>query len=183
MSICRNIAVLDEMRRAGLRQCREAVVIYGASTCWRKHEQVAKTDLFPNVVDPSERPLEVLENDINDALLLVRSEQHEILRLGLVPRNILTFHPELIDRRGQKFDDDDDMISTRILLFPESSRLDIRIEAFTVYQFWVECKDVSGNKSKSENFVLFTPNKEKSIIDIILENFQGTFGWVNNIGK
>ncbi len=53
----------------------------------------------------------------------------------------------------------------------------------TVYQFWVECKDVSGNKSKSENFVLFTPNKEKSIIDIILENFQGTFGWVNNIGK
>ncbi len=53
----------------------------------------------------------------------------------------------------------------------------------TVYQFWVECKDPSGNKSKSENFVLFTPNKEKSIIDIILENFQGTFGWVKNIGK
>ncbi len=53
----------------------------------------------------------------------------------------------------------------------------------TVYQFWVECKDPSGNKSKSENFVLFTPDKVKSIIDIILENFQGTFGWVNNIGK
>jgi hypothetical protein len=53
----------------------------------------------------------------------------------------------------------------------------------TVYQFWVECRDPSGNKSKSENFVLFTPNKEKSIIDIILENFQGTFGWVKNIGK
>ena len=53
----------------------------------------------------------------------------------------------------------------------------------TVYQFWVECRDISSNKAKSENFVLFTPNKEKSIIDIILENFQGTFGWVNNIGK
>ena len=53
----------------------------------------------------------------------------------------------------------------------------------TVYQFWIECKDPSGNKSKSENFVLFTPDKVKSIIDIILENFQGTFGWVNNIGK
>lgn len=53
----------------------------------------------------------------------------------------------------------------------------------TVYQFWVECRDPSNNKAKSENFVLFTPDKEKSIIDIILENFQGTFGWVKNIGK
>lgn len=53
----------------------------------------------------------------------------------------------------------------------------------TVYQFWVECRDHANNKTKSENFVLFTPNKEKSIIDIILENFQGTFGWVKNIGK
>jgi len=53
----------------------------------------------------------------------------------------------------------------------------------TVYQFWVECKDPSGNQTRSENFVLFTPNKEKSIIDIILENFEGAFGWVKNIGK
>lgn len=53
----------------------------------------------------------------------------------------------------------------------------------TVYQFWVECRDTSNNETKSENFVLFTPNKEKSIIDIILENFEGTFGWVKNIGK
>jgi hypothetical protein len=53
----------------------------------------------------------------------------------------------------------------------------------TVYQFWVECKDPAGNSTKSENFVLFTPNKEKSIIDIILENFEGAFGWVKNIGK
>lgn len=53
----------------------------------------------------------------------------------------------------------------------------------TVYQFWVECRDPSNNRSRSENFVLFTPDKEKSIIDIILENFEGTFGWVKNIGK
>jgi hypothetical protein len=53
----------------------------------------------------------------------------------------------------------------------------------TVYQYWVECRDPSKNATKSENFVLFTPNKEKSIIDIILENFEGTFGWVKNIGK
>jgi hypothetical protein len=53
----------------------------------------------------------------------------------------------------------------------------------TVYQFWVVCNDEGQNESRSEDFVLITPIKEKSIIDIILQNFQGTFGWVNNIGK
>jgi hypothetical protein len=52
----------------------------------------------------------------------------------------------------------------------------------TVYQFWLDCEDESGNKVKSENFVLFTPIQEKNIIDIIIENFESTFGWVKNIG-
>jgi hypothetical protein len=50
-----------------------------------------------------------------------------------------------------------------------------------VYQFWLECKDESGNAVKSENYVLFTPIQERSIIDIIIENFESTFGWVKNI--
>jgi hypothetical protein len=68
---------------------------------------------------------------------------------------------------------------------PKSAHVQVVVEFMpsTVYQYWVECKDLAGNKIKSENFVLFTPNKEKSIIDIILENFEGTFGWVKNIGK
>lgn len=53
----------------------------------------------------------------------------------------------------------------------------------TVYQFWVECKDANDNKAKSEYFVLYTPEKEKSILDMIMQNFQGTFGWMKNIGK
>jgi len=52
----------------------------------------------------------------------------------------------------------------------------------TVYQFWLNCTDEAGNKIQSENFVLFTPIQEKNIIDLILENFQSTFGWVKNIG-
>lgn len=52
----------------------------------------------------------------------------------------------------------------------------------TVYQFWLDCTDEAGNGVKSENFVLFTPIQEKNIIDLIIENFQSTFGWVNNIG-
>ena len=51
----------------------------------------------------------------------------------------------------------------------------------TVYQFFLECTDDAGNSVKSENFVLFTPIQEKNIIDLILENFESTFGWVKNI--
>lgn len=51
----------------------------------------------------------------------------------------------------------------------------------TVYQFYLECTDNAGNSVKSENFVLFTPIQEKNIIDLILENFESTFGWVKNI--
>lgn len=52
----------------------------------------------------------------------------------------------------------------------------------TVYQFWLTCKDEAGNSVQSENYVLFTPIQEKNIIDLILENFESTFGWVKNIG-
>lgn len=52
----------------------------------------------------------------------------------------------------------------------------------TVYQFWLSCNDEAGNQVNSENYVLFTPIQEKNIIDIIIENFESTFGWVKNIG-
>jgi hypothetical protein len=51
----------------------------------------------------------------------------------------------------------------------------------TVYQFWLNCTDDAGNAIQSENFVLFTPIQEKNIIDLILENFESTFGWIKNI--
>ena len=53
----------------------------------------------------------------------------------------------------------------------------------TAYKFWVRCRDRNGNPARSEDFVLFTPEKEKNIIDILLENFEGAFGWVKNVGK
>lgn len=51
----------------------------------------------------------------------------------------------------------------------------------TVYQFYLTCTDEAGNDIQSEDFVLFTPIQEKNIIDLILENFEATFGWVKNI--
>ena len=53
----------------------------------------------------------------------------------------------------------------------------------SVYKFWMQCHDVAGNPAQSEDYVLITPTKEQNIVDLILANFQGTFGWVNNVGK
>jgi hypothetical protein len=53
----------------------------------------------------------------------------------------------------------------------------------TVYQFYITCTDEAGNQVQSENFVLFTPIQEKNIIDLIIENFESTFGWVRNIAN
>jgi len=52
----------------------------------------------------------------------------------------------------------------------------------TVYEYWVTCTDADGNTTSSQDFVLLTPQQQKSIIDIIIENFQGTFGWLNAAG-
>jgi hypothetical protein len=53
----------------------------------------------------------------------------------------------------------------------------------TVYKFWVECYDDVENKARSSDFIILTPSREENIIDIILKNFEGTFGWVKKMGK
>lgn len=59
----------------------------------------------------------------------------------------------------------------------------VGLEPSAVYKFWIACKDTSGNQAQSDDYVLITPTKQKNIIDVILQNFQGTFGWLNNVGK
>ncbi len=51
----------------------------------------------------------------------------------------------------------------------------------TVYKFWIQCKDEVGNQGKSEDYTMLTPTQEESIIDIIIKNFESTFGWVKNL--
>lgn len=53
----------------------------------------------------------------------------------------------------------------------------------TVYKFWVECYDDVENKSRSNDFIILTPSREENIIDIIMKNFESTFGWVKKVGK
>lgn len=53
----------------------------------------------------------------------------------------------------------------------------------TVYKFWMECFDDVENKTISEDFIMLTPTREQNIIDIILRNFETTFGWVKGLTR
>ena len=51
----------------------------------------------------------------------------------------------------------------------------------TVYKFWIVCQDEAGNQARSDDYTMLTPTQEESIIDIIIKNFESTFGWVKKI--
>ena len=51
----------------------------------------------------------------------------------------------------------------------------------TVYKYWIESKDPSGNSALSETFTMLTPIQKETIIDIIGKNFQSVFGWTKHV--
>ena len=52
----------------------------------------------------------------------------------------------------------------------------------SVYRFRIQGKDKSDNLAQSQDFTVLIPEKKKSVIQIIISNFEDTFGWVKNIG-
>jgi hypothetical protein len=52
----------------------------------------------------------------------------------------------------------------------------------TVYRFRTVGSDRSGNESQSQDFTILIPEKKKSVIQIIITNFENTFSWVKNLG-
>jgi len=53
----------------------------------------------------------------------------------------------------------------------------------TVYKFWVESADRSGNTTKSNDYLILTPQQKATVLDIIISNFEQVFGWTNKLGK
>ncbi len=54
-------------------------------------------------------------------------------------------------------------------------------EPASVYQFVVESKDSSGNTARSKTLTILTPQKEQSVFQVILGNFQDLFSWVGKL--
>jgi hypothetical protein len=53
----------------------------------------------------------------------------------------------------------------------------------SVYQYKVISIDKRGNSSISKDFSFLTPNKRESIFDLIIANFEETFGWVRRVNN
>jgi hypothetical protein len=53
----------------------------------------------------------------------------------------------------------------------------------SVYYFKVANIDKRGNVATSDNYSVMTPAKKKSIFDLIISNFEDTFGWVKQVGR
>jgi hypothetical protein len=49
----------------------------------------------------------------------------------------------------------------------------------TVYRYRVASVDRTGNTTYSDPYVLLTPQREVSALDLIIKNLEGTFGWMN----
>ena len=52
----------------------------------------------------------------------------------------------------------------------------------SVYRFRITGKDKAANIAQSQDFTILIPEKKKSVIQIIISNFEDTFGWVKKIG-
>lgn len=51
----------------------------------------------------------------------------------------------------------------------------------SVYRFQVESVDPANNKSRSTDFTILTPQKGETVIDLIIQNFQDIFGFLNRL--
>ncbi len=51
-----------------------------------------------------------------------------------------------------------------------------------VYRFRTVSKDRSGNTAHSDAYVLLTPQRQVTALDLILQNLEGSFGWAKKLG-
>jgi len=78
---------------------------------------------------------------------------------------------------------------TLVPTFPHQTPLDSNLtlnhivvitdfSAGSVYQFRVKSKDNAGNEAVSRDYTILTPRKTQSVLQIIIKNFEETFGWM-----
>jgi len=51
----------------------------------------------------------------------------------------------------------------------------------TIYRFKVVSKDKNANQKESQDFTLLTPQKSRSVIQMIIANFEQAFGWMKKV--
>ena len=57
-----------------------------------------------------------------------------------------------------------------------------KLQSATVYRFRTVSLDRSGNKAVSRDYTLLTPQKKETVLEIIIKNFEQTFGFLKTLG-
>lgn len=70
----------------------------------------------------------------------------------------------------------EDFVNTHIMVIAN-------LKPGSVYRYRVISQDRAENRAESEPYVLLTPIKEVSALDLIISNLEGAFGWLNNIRR
>ncbi len=56
-----------------------------------------------------------------------------------------------------------------------------RFAPAAIYKFWVVSVDASGNSARSKDYTILTPQQKETVVDVILKNFEQTFGWTSKL--
>ncbi len=56
-----------------------------------------------------------------------------------------------------------------------------RFAPASIYKFWVVSVDASGNQTRSKDYTILTPQQKETVVDVIIKNFEQTFGWTSKL--
>jgi hypothetical protein len=75
---------------------------------------------------------------------------------------------------GQSSKEDTNLTTNHLVVLPD-------LKPGLVYRFKVASKDKNENLQESDTYSLLTPRRDQSVIQLIIANFEQTFGWMKNI--
>ena len=58
-----------------------------------------------------------------------------------------------------------------------------KFEPGQVYSFRINASDSSNNVTQSETHTILTPKQREGVFELILRNFESTFGWLKDVGR
>jgi hypothetical protein len=78
------------------------------------------------------------------------------------------------DDYGQYSKEDTNLSTNHLVVLPD-------LKPGLVYRFKVTSKDKNENLQESDTYSMLTPRKDQSVIQLIIANFEQTFGWMKNL--
>ncbi len=70
---------------------------------------------------------------------------------------------------------DNDLTTSHIVVIPD-------LQGSSAYHYRVQSADKAGNLAQSDDYIILTPQKKNSLLQIIVNNMEQQFGWLRKFG-